>query len=122
MDVSDRVKTVRNVAIVLAIAAGVYLLPGGGRAASTFEAALWTAFGLGIGYLGVRLYREHRVALYGLGDRHRAMLYGAVALAVFAYMARARMWITGLGEIAWFALVGFVVYCALEVYRYSRTY
>ncbi len=119
---SDRLKLARNVAIVLVIAAAVYFLPGGGRAASTFEAALWVAFGLGIGYAGLRLYREHRVALYGLGDRHRAMLYGAVALGVFAYMARARMWLTGVGEIAWFVMVGAVVYSLLEVYRYSRTY
>ena len=52
----------------------------------------------------MRLYREHRVALHGLGDRHRALLYGAVAVGVFAYMARARMWQTGFGELAWFLL------------------
>jgi hypothetical protein len=115
-------KTARNVAIVLVIAAAVYFLPGGGRAASTFEAALWVAFGLGIGYLGLMQYREHRVALHGLGDRHRAMLYGAVALALFAYMARARMWLTGFGELAWFVLVGLVVYSLMEVYRRSRSY
>ncbi len=113
----DSLKTARNVAIVLAIAAGVYFLPGGGRVASTFEAALWVAFGLGIGYLGLRMYREYRVALHGLGDRHRGMLYGAVALGVFAYMARARMWQTGFGELAWFVLIGLIVYAAMEVYR-----
>jgi len=118
----DRMKTTRNVAIVVAIAAAVYLLPGGGRAARTFEAALWVAFGTGIGYLAVRLYREHRISLHSLGERHRGMLYGAVALAVFAYAARARMWETGLGELVWFVLVGLVVYSLLEVYRYSRTY
>jgi hypothetical protein len=118
----DRMKTARNVAILVAIAAAVYLLPGGGRAARTFESALWVAFGAGIGYLGVRLYREHRISLHSLGDRHRGMLYGAVALAVFAYAARARMWETGLGELVWFLLVGLVVYALLEVYRYSRTY
>ncbi len=68
---SDGLKTARNVAIVVAIAAAVYFIPGGGRAASTFEAALWVAFGLGVGYLGLRLYREHRIALHSLGDRHR---------------------------------------------------
>jgi hypothetical protein len=118
----DSLKTVRNVAIVLAIAAAVYFLPGGGTAARTFEAALWVAFGLGIGYLGVRMYREYRVALHGLGDRHRGMLYGAVALGVFAYMARVRMWQTGFGELAWFVLVGLIVYAAMEVYRFSRSY
>lgn len=118
----DTLKTARNVGIVLVIAAAVYFLPGGGRAASTFEAALWVAFGLGLGYLGLRLYREHRVAIYGLGDRHRGMLYGAVALGVFALTARARMWQTGIGELAWFVMAGLVVYALLEVYRRSRSY
>jgi hypothetical protein len=121
----DRTKTARNVAIVVAIAAAVYLISNGergGRAEMTFEAALWTAFGVGIAYVGIRLYREHRISLHSLGDRHRGMLYGGVALAVFAFAARKRMWETGLGELLWFVLVGLVVWALLEVYRYSRTY
>ena len=118
----DRLKTARNVAIVALIAAAVYFLPGGGRAASTFEALLLVVFGFGIAYLAMRLYREHRVALHGLGDRHRALLYGAFAIAVFALTARARMWQTGLGELVWFALVGFVIYSVLAVYRRWRMY
>ena len=118
----DGLKSTRNVAIVVLIAAAVYFLPGGGRAASTFEALLWVAFGAGIGYLGLRLYREHRVALHGLGDRHRGLLYGGVAGVVFAWAARSRMWQTGLGELAWFALAGVVVYALLEVYRHWRAY
>ena len=115
----------RNVAIVLAIAALVYLISNGergGRAELTFEAVLWSAFGLGIGYVGLRLYREHRISLHSLGDRHRAMLYGGAALGVFDVAARRRMWHTGLGELLWFVLVAAVVWAALEVYRYSRTY
>ncbi len=134
---SQQLKTARNVAIILAIAAAVYFIPGGGRAASTFEAALWVAFGLAIGYLGLRMYREHHIALYGLGDRYRGLLYGAVALAVFLYAVRTRMWYAlkisggmlaqvhrwnGLGEILWFALAGAVVYALLAVYRHWRAY
>lgn len=115
-------KTARNVAIVLVIAAAVYALPGGGRAASTFEAVLLVAFGVGIGYLGMRFYRESRIAVHSLGDRYRAMLYAALALGAFALIARARMWQTGLGELVWFLLVGLVVYALITVYRYSRTY
>jgi hypothetical protein len=120
--VNDGVKTTRNIAIVIVIAAAVYLLPGGGRAANTFEGALWVAFAVGIGYLGLRLYREHRIAVHSLGDRHRGLLYGGVALGVFAYMARVRMWETGLGELAWWMLVGCVVYALLEVFRRARAY
>ncbi len=115
-------KTARNVAIIVIIAAAVYFIPGGGRAAGTFEAVLWAAFGGGMAYLGLRLYREHRVTIHGLGDRHRAMLYGAAAVAVFAVIARSRMWQTGFGELGWFVLVLGVLYAAGEVYRRARSY
>lgn len=118
----ENAKTARNIAIVVAIAAAVYFLPGGGRVASTFESALWVAFGVGIGYLGLRLYREHRVALYSLGDRYRATLYGAIALGVFLWAARARMWDTGSGELLWWVLVGCAVYAVLVVVRQARSY
>jgi hypothetical protein len=116
------VKTARNIAIILAISAGVYFIPGSGRATSTFEAVLWVAFGVAIAYLGIRLYREHRVTIHSLGDRHRALLYGAIALGVFAAEARVRMWQTGLGELAWFVLIAIIIYAVMEVYRYSRSY
>ncbi len=118
----EPLKTVRNVAIVAAIAAGVYFLPGGGRAADTFEAALWVAFGIGIAYFGVRMYRENRVAVYGLGDPHRGLLCGALAGVVFLLMARSRMWNTGAGELAWFVLAAAAVYALIATYRYWRTY
>src|SRR5271155_746776 len=118
----DRWKTARNVAIVVAIAAAVYFLPGGGRVASTFEAVLWVGFGVGFAYVGLRLYREHRVAIYGLGDRYRGLLYGAFAGIVFLVAARARMWGTGGGEFAWFVLAGLIVYALVAIYRYWRSY
>jgi hypothetical protein len=118
----ERTRTARNVAIVLALGAAVYFIPGGGRVASAFEAALWVAFAIGIAYLCLRLYRERQFVLTSLGDRHRGLLYGGVALAVFCYMARSRMWQTGLGELAWFLLVAGVIYALMEVYRHSRSY
>jgi hypothetical protein len=118
----DRAKTARNVAIVVAIAAAVYFLPGGGRATATFEAVVRVAFGTAIALLALRQYREHRVALHGLGDRNRGMLYGAIAVGIFAWAARVRMWETGLGELLWFGLVGLAVYALVAVYRQWRSY
>lgn len=117
-----RMNTARNIAIVVAIAAAVYFLPGGGRAASTFEAVLWVAFGVGIAYVGLRLYREYRITLHGLGDRHRGMLYGALALGVLAFIARPRMWESAVGELVWFALIGLAIYALIAVYRHWRAY
>jgi hypothetical protein len=118
----DRPKTVRNVAILVLIAAAVYFLPSGGQAAHTFEALIYIGFGVAIGYLGLRLYRENRVALHGLGDRYRGLLYGALALGVLVWMSRVRMWHTGLGELLWFVLVGGIVYAAIMVVRRWRAY
>ena len=134
---SEALKNARNIAIILAIAAAVYFIPGGGRAADTVQAALWAAFALGFGLLFLRLYREHHVALFSLGDVHRGLLYGALGLAVFLWAVRTRMWYApqvrglelvqvhrwdGFGEILWFALAAVVVYSLVAVYRHARRY
>jgi hypothetical protein len=118
----ERAKHLRNAAIVLLIAAGVYAIPGGGRAADTFEAVVLVLFGVAIGYLGLRFYREYRVSLHGLGDRHRALLYGAIALGGVAVMGQKRLWQTSLGELIWFVIVGLVGYALIVVWRYARSY
>jgi hypothetical protein len=118
----NRLGTVRNIAIVLLIAAAVEFLPGGGRLADTFGAVLLVAFYAGLAYLSLMLYREHRISLYSLGTRHRALLYGALAVGVVLLAARVRMWETGLGELVWFVLVALVVYSLVLVYRFWRTY
>ncbi len=118
----DRWRNVRNIAIVVGLGAAIYYVPGGGNAARGVESALWVLFGLGIGYLGLRLYRENQFRLSALGEHHRGLLYGGVALAVFCYMARHRMWESGFGELAWFVLVALVLWTLMEVYRHFRSY
>lgn len=119
---SERLKMSLYVAIILAIAAAVYFIPGGGRAAETFTAALWVVFAIGIGYLGLHAYREHHVSIYGLGDRYRPLLYGALGVGTVTIVAKDRMWQTTFGEVIWFALMGIVVYALVATYRYWRSY
>ncbi len=119
---SDSQKTARNVAIILALAVGLYAVPGGGQDAAGFEALLVAAFAIGIGYLGVRSYREHHVGIYGLGDRYRPLLYGALGVGTVTIVAKDRMWQTGLGELAWFVLMAIVVYALVATYRHWRSY
>jgi hypothetical protein len=118
----DRLRIARNVAIVAVIAAAVEFLPGGGRAAEAFAAALWVVFAAGLAFFAYMLYRERRVDLHSLGDRHRALLYGAAAVAFFTAAAQPRMWHTGVGELVWFAVMLLAGYALVVVYRYSRTY
>ncbi len=118
----DRLKSTRNVAIVALIAAAVYFLPSGGQVANTFEALLYIGFGVAIGYLGLRFYRENRLNLQSLGDRNRGLLNGAIAQAVLMWMSRVRMWQTGVGELLWFVLVAGIVYALVVVIRRWRAY
>ncbi len=118
----DRLKTARNVAILLALAAAVAFLPGGGRVANTFATILSVAFGVGFGYAGLWFYRQHRVDIYSLGDQRRGLVYGAIGVGVVTLAAKTRMWETGFGELVWFVLLALVVYTLLATYRYSRSY
>jgi hypothetical protein len=115
-------RTVRNIAIIAAIAAVVAFVPGGGKGANAIAAALWATFGIGFGFIGLRFYRERRTWIYSLGDPHRALAYAGVAVALFAWASRARWWETSLGEAVWFLLIAFVVYAAMETYRHTRSY
>ena len=110
-------KTARNVAILLLLAAAVAFLPGGGRAANTFADDPRVGVRCSASAsLGLWFYREHRVALYSLGDRRRALLYGALGVAVVTLAAKARMWETSFGELVWFVLHR-VLRCGLPLLR-----
>jgi hypothetical protein len=118
----DRFKTALNVAIVLALAAAVAFLPGGGRVANTFGTILGVAFAAGLAYAGLWFYRQHRVDIYALGEHRRALSYGALGVGAITLAAKTRMWETGFGELVWFVLLGLVAYTLFAVYRYSRSY
>ncbi|HEY1834890.1 MAG TPA: hypothetical protein VGG08_10660 [Solirubrobacteraceae bacterium] len=118
----ERFKTLRNIAIIAAIAVAVYYVPGGGRAASAVEAALWVLFGLALGFIGLRYYRERRVTIAGLGDRGRGLAYGVLALVLFLFEARWWVSIGGFRELLWFLLAGVGVWAVMEIYRQARSY
>ncbi|HEY7933669.1 MAG TPA: hypothetical protein VID48_07575 [Solirubrobacteraceae bacterium] len=118
----DKAKNLRNVVIVLALAAAVDFLPGGRRATLTVEATLTAVFAAGFGYFAYRLYREQHMNIYGLGEKFRPLLYAALAVGLVTITAKQRMWQTSFGEFVWFLLMGLVVYSLIAVYRFWRTY
>src|SRR5277367_1846312 len=118
----ERYAPARNAAIIVIIAAAVYFLPRGGQVAHTVGALISVSFAAAIAYFGTRMYREHRTTIYSLGDRLRALLYGAVAVAVVTIAAKDRMWQTSAGEVLWFVILGAVIYSFVYIYRASRTY
>ncbi len=113
---------VRNVIIILALAAIVAVVPGGGTASSVVLQAVWLAFLAAMVWVATIVYREHRTELYGLGDRRRAALYAALATLAVTLTATHRLWATSGGSIAWLILVGGAVYVGGAVLWSARRY
>lgn len=111
----------RNVLIVLLLAAAVWALPAGGNAASFVAAVLGLLITASFVWLGARLYQQYRTDIYGLGDRYRALLYGAIGVAVLTIAATRRLWETGAGSLAWIVLIGGASYALLVVFRRWRS-
>lgn len=115
-------KDLRNVAIVLALAAAVYALPGAGFAAGLVVWILGVAFLGTMAWFAMRVYRDYQPQLFGLGDRMRGLLYGSIGLAVLTVTATPRLWNSPLGTLAWFALVSVACFGVYTVWRESREY
>jgi len=116
------VQTLRNVAIIAALAAAVDFLPGGGAAAAAVLAALTMIFLATIAWFVYRLYREQQLTLATLSDARKAGLFGAVggiALLVVAYDDFSS-W-TG-GILLWIALMAACVGAIFLIWRDATTY
>ncbi|HEX3562858.1 MAG TPA: hypothetical protein VHU24_08485 [Solirubrobacterales bacterium] len=115
-------QTLRNIAIIAALAAGVDFLPGGGAAAATVLSALTMIFFAAIAWLIYRVYREQQLTLSTLSDTRKAGLFGAVgaiALLVVGYDDFSS-WTGGL--LLWIALMAGCVAIIFLVWREATTY
>ena len=119
----DRGKHIRNILIILVLALGVWLIPGGARASSTISNILSIAFLGGLLFFGYRLYMEHRESIFGLEERQRGILYAAIALGAITLVATSRMWNSGgLGALLWLAFIALAVWGLYSVWRAYRSY
>jgi hypothetical protein len=115
-------QTVRNIAIIAALAAAVDFLPGGGNAAATVLEALTMIFLAAIAWLLYRVYNEQQLTLSTLSDARKAGLFGAVggiALLVVAY-DDFRSW-TG-GILLWIALMAGCIGVIFLIWRSATSY
>jgi hypothetical protein len=115
-------QTLRNVAIIAALAAAIDFLPGGGEAADTVLAALSMIFFAAIAWMVYRLYREQQMTLDTLSDTKKAGLFGAVggiALLVVAYDDFID-WAGGF--LLWLALVAGCIAVIFLIWRGATTY
>lgn len=114
--------TARNILIVLAIAAGIYAIPGGGTAAGVAEGFVSAAFAVAIWFALVYVYRNFRITIFSLGDRYRGMLYAGLAAILFLGASANRFFDTSAGTLAWFAVLVAAAYALIATFRHWREY
>src|SRR5580704_6496743 len=107
--------TARNIVIVLAIAALIVLIPGGGSGGTFALQAVSLVFLGVIGWFAYVSYREHKIALYSLGNSKRAILYAAAAVVVLTLTASNRLFSSTTGKLAWLLLLIGSAYAAFAV-------
>jgi hypothetical protein len=119
----DRAKHIRNILIIVGLALGVWLLPGGATGSNTVYNILTVLLTAGLLFFAFRLYMEHRATIFGLEDRQRGILYGAFALAAFALIATSKLWNEGgVGALLWFGLIALAVWGIYTVWRAYQEY
>ena len=115
-------QNIRNIAIILALAAAVDFLPGGGNAAATVLTALSMIFLAAIAWLLYRVYNEQQLTISSLSDARKAGLFGAVgaiALLIVAY-DDFRSWEGGI--LLWVALMAGCLAGIFLIWRSATTY
>jgi hypothetical protein len=114
--------TLRNIGIILLLALAVFALPGGGLGAGIVRALIGIAFSVAIWFFLMRMYREHRMTIFALGDRYRAVFYGSAAAVLFAGAAANRWWDSGGLTVLWLVIVGLAIFGFVATYRHWREY
>jgi hypothetical protein len=121
--IAAMLQTVRNVAIILALAAAIDFLPGGGAAAATVLAALTLIFLASIAWLVYRVYREQQLTLATLTDSRRAGLFGAVGgIALLVVAISNDVFDFQGGLVLWIALMAACIAVIFLIWRDATTY
>ena len=109
----DRVKVVRNIAIIGLLALLLTVLPAGGSLATGVLTALSLIFLGAIALLAVRFWRENSLTRDAMTDRQRALIYGSLGAIALVVAGTDELFDTGTGTVVWIlvlAVGGWLIY------------
>jgi hypothetical protein len=115
-------RTLRNIAIVVLLAAVVAFAPAGGNAAEAILAAITMAFLAAIAWAVFVLSRENQLTLATLSDGRRAILYAALGTIALLIAGSDELFASGGGTLAWILLLGTAIAAIWKVWTDAHTY
>jgi hypothetical protein len=115
-------QTIRNIAIIAALAAAIDFLPGGGEAAATVLSALTMVFLAAIAWLLYRFYREQQFTFATLSDARKAGLFGAVGAIALLIVGYDEFSSWSGGVVLWIGLLAGCVGAIFLIWRDATSY
>jgi hypothetical protein len=116
------VRTVRNVAIILALAALVAFAPHGGNAVEAIFTLLTMGFLAGITWMLFTLSRENQLTLATLDDKRRAIFYAAFGMIALLIAGADKLFSSGGGTVFWIAAFAASIAAIWKVWVEANTY
>jgi hypothetical protein len=95
-------------------------VPGGGQAANTVVQAVSLLFIATLGWFASLMYRQHRVTLYSLGDKRRALLYASAGALLLVFSALWR--VHGIAAVIAVVVAAVAVYAIFAIIWSAREY
>lgn len=115
-------RTARNAAIVMVLALAVAFVPGGGNVVDAIFTALTMGFLAGIAWMLYTLSRQNQLTLATLGDRRRAIFYGAFGMIALLIAGTDKLFSSGGGTLLWIFLLGASVAAIWRIWIEANTY
>jgi hypothetical protein len=110
------------VAIIAGLAAIVAFVPQGDNTADLIGTILSISLMVLFVLFAARLYQQFRSDIYGLGEKHRVFLYGALGAFVYAMAGREQMFDSTVGSLLWVALIAGAMGALYSVFMHWRSY
>jgi hypothetical protein len=115
-------RALRNLAIIMLLAAGVAFLPNGGNFAEAVYTALTMGFLAGIAWMLFVLSRENQLTLATLSDGRRAVFYGAFGMIALLIAGVDKLFASGGGTLVWIVLLGASLAAIWRIWLEANTY
>lgn len=115
-------RTLRDVAIIMALALLVAFAPSGGNVAEAILTAITMGFLAGIAWMVFVLSRQNQLTLATLSDARRAILYGALGMIALLIAGSDELFSSGGGTLAWIVLLGASVAAIWRIWIEANSY
>jgi hypothetical protein len=116
------VRTLRDLAVIMALALAVAFVPSGGNVAAAILTAITMGFLAALAWMLFVLGRQNQLTLATLTDGRRAILYAALGMIALLIAGADELFASGGGTLLWILLLGASIAAIWRIWIDAHTY